>query len=240
MKTITLPIFDRPEYLKTTLESISRAEEYEIFASLDYSGKIKECRDVLELFRAKFQKMHILVGLKRKGMVQNAFDNVEWAIASGSHFNVMIEDDLWLSPDFFLLMDWYERAFKYNRLEYSAFGGQSGKYPRPTPDTVIADTYFYGNGWATFTEQWDKWFKPFWFSSEYAQKHFNARGNDWNISGVFREFNAPMLVPTLSRSKHIGIIGANHTADVYERFCRGNQVNQEHLISDWRIDYVGA
>ena len=33
---------------------------------------------------------------------------------------------------------------------------------------------------------------------------------------------------------------AEQEADVYERLCAGNQVNQEHLISDWRIDYVGA
>ena len=234
MKGIILPVYNRPHYLKILLESVRYAEEYELFAAIEPSEKSDEVCAFLQRHKNKFKALHLHVNPERKGMIQNTFDIMQTAFANVS-FCVCLEDDLWLSPDFFCLMDFYERTFREEPLSYSCYGGQSGKYPSPEIDTLISDNYFYGNGWAVFQENWDKWFAPNWFSSKYAQKHFNAIGNDWNISGVFREFNARMLVPTLSRSKHIGVIGQHHTQAIWDKLCRDKIVNTEYVISEFKL-----
>jgi hypothetical protein len=234
MKGIILPTYNRPHYLKTMLESVRYADNYELFTAIEPSEKLEEIRFLLDSYSRKFKKLHICINTERKGMIQNTFDLMQTALA-GVSFCVCLEDDLWLSPDFFCLMDFYERTFREEPLKFSAYGGQSGNYPNPEIDTLISDDYFYGNGWAVFRENWDKWFAPNWFSSEYAQKHFNAMGNDWNISGVFREFNARMLVPTLSRSEHIGVIGQNHNEHIYNRLCKDKVVNTEYVISEFKL-----
>lgn len=234
MKAIALPVYNRPHYTATMLESIRFAEDYELFAVFDKSENTDTLIALVRRYEARFKKLHIEVNDPRKGMIQNAYDNIEWAFRMGATFMVCIEDDLWLSPDFFKLMSWYEKRFRKAPLSYGAYGGQGGNI-NDVPDTLISDTYFYGNGWAVFAECWEKWFRPNWFSSDYAQKHFGAFGNDWNISGTFREFSVKMLIPTLARSKHIGVIGQHHNEKVFKKLCADKVVNTTLCVEDYRI-----
>lgn len=234
MKAIVLPIYNRPHYLRQLLESICNAEEYHLFAAVEPSDKVADIAILLYEFKNKFASVTASGSPIHKGMIQNTFDAFELTINNGAHFIVCLEDDLWLSPDFFSLMDYYEKTYKDNPLIYGAYGGQGGNI-NTDPQTLIEDCYFYGNGWAVFTENWQEYFAPNWFSSDMAMKHFNASGNDWNISGVFREHNIKMLIPTLARSKHIGINGAHHNAQIYQELCANKIVNKEHYVEEFRL-----
>ena len=234
MKAIVLPAYNRPHYLRQTLESINGAEEYHLYAAIDPSDKSKEIVDIIWEYKVKFAAIKCLSGTFRKGMILNSFDAFAQCFIDGMHFAVCLEDDLWLSPDFFSLMDFYEKTYRDNPLAYGCYGGQGGNI-NTNAETLTEDCYFYGNGWAVFKENWEKWFAPNWFSSDMALKHFNAVGNDWNISGTFREYDVKMLIPTLARSKHIGVDGAHHNVAVFAKLCADKIVNTEHCVKEFKL-----
>lgn len=187
MKAIALPAYNRPAYLRQTLESIANANDWHMFIVFDKSDKTNNLVDMAIGYASKFEKLHIEVNDPRKGMVQNAFDNIQWTFRMGSEFTVCIEDDLLLSPDFFHLMNYYIKIFKEDPLAYGAYGAQGGNAEGEIDQLLLAD-YFTGNGWGVFPENWTKWFMPYWFEIKLGMKHFGntAIGNDWNISGAFR------------------------------------------------------
>lgn len=235
MKAIMLPVFNRPDYLKQLLESFRRTSDWHLFIVFDKSPKTDELISIVKTASLDVIKVHMEVNEPRKGMVQNAWDGMEWAFRMGSEFTVCLEDDLWLSPDFFLLMNWYKRNFQDRPLAFGAYGAQGGN-AKGEPDELLVTDYFTGNGWAVFPECWDKWFRPFWFNVDLGMKHFGPTciGNDWNISGAFREFGVKMPFPALARSKHMGKTGGHFHPAIYEKLCGHLIVNKEHEVSEWR------
>lgn len=240
MKSLALPSYNRPEYFIQTLESLKECHDYHLFICFDYSDKTEELRAIAESFSHKFAQIHIAVNNPRVGMVQNAYDNIEWTFRMGSEFVCCIEDDLYLSPDFLLLMDWYIETFKDNSLQYGAYGAQGGNVQDATPDGLLLADYFTGNGWGVFKENWEEYFVPYWFKTDLGIKHFGPGGvgNDWNISGLFREKGLKMPFPELARSKHMGKTGYHFYPEVYEELCGHLICNTEHVITEFKLNNI--
>lgn len=236
MKAIALPAYNRPEYFQQTLESMKDCEDWHLFIVFDKSSKTNVLIDIARSFESKFEKIHIEINNPRKGMVRNAWDNIQWTFNMGSEFTVCVEDDLWLSPDFFHLMNFYIKTFKGNPLACGAYGAQGGNTDGAVDEIRYAN-YFTGNGWGVFPECWEKWFTPFWFDSDLGMKHFGntAIGNDWNVSGAFREYGVKMPFPALARSKHIGEVGGHFHPAAYKELCGHLVSNREHVVKEWKL-----
>ena len=236
MKAIALPAYSRPQYTKQLFDSIVDATDWHLFMVCDKSVQTDTLIKMATGYADKFAKLHIEINDPRKGMVQNAFDNIQWTFRMGSEFTVCIEDDLWLSPDFFHLMNYYIRAYGDAPLTYGAYGAQGGNAPGEIDQLLLAD-YFTGNGWGVFPQNWTKWFIPYWFNIDLGMKHFGASaiGNDWNISGAFREYGVKMPFPALARSKHIGAIGGHFYPTIYDKLCGHLVSNKEHCVKEFKL-----
>lgn len=119
MKTITLPVHNRPEYLKRVLNSISNSYNLSEFTLL--IGCEPENRECIELAKSfSYQNKAVIVNNTKKGVRKNPYDLLQTAfVVYESQINFHVEEDVEFSPDCLNLTNWFlEQDPKYGLLTY--------------------------------------------------------------------------------------------------------------------------
>jgi hypothetical protein len=226
-KTITLPVWNRPEYTKKVLESLEKANTkgYELLVGIEPG-----CKEVLEIVH-KFAKKEILptriiINEENKGINYNNLNLYEKAFNSGSEFNVAIEDDIVLSPDALDLANWFLKCDKNKKYMLLNLFNNSKDYK--TPLVLIESKSFCPWGFCFTKKVYLKWIKPYWM---YHPINFNWLlykiggekvgkniGWDCSIFKILTKHHLKTLVPTLSRSKNIGReSGVHSTPELFDK-----------------------
>ncbi|MBV5347174.1 glycosyltransferase [bacterium] len=207
MKTISMTAYNRPDYLKRTLEDIEKNNpaEWTLFVSVDPSDRLEEIKQVLE-HTYGFSSTVIVVNPQRKDHRRNQHDAIAMAFGAGSTFNLHFDDDLFISPDALELASYYERTYKDKPLTFGSYGlfNYASTPDNPTKLVTRPGT-FTGLGWCIFRHNWEQIFDPNWFNDVFSTKFFRpSYGWDWNIAGFYKEFNISEIFPTYSRTNHAG------------------------------------
>jgi hypothetical protein len=109
MKTISIPVYNRPHYLRRMLESIKvqpEVKDYTLVFSLDPG-----CAEVMQMVRHVDWAPFILsANAVRRGQRLNTFLAIDTAFNVGSEFNVYAEDDYVFSPDALALADAFQSS----------------------------------------------------------------------------------------------------------------------------------
>ncbi len=222
MKTVSIPCYNRPEYLHKVLRSIEAAEGHDgwmyIF-SVDPSGHGIEMCNLLETFG---HNSKVFYNPTRLGLTTNTWMAANHAWVLGSDFNVYLEEDDVISPDTFLMLDAFMRH---------PFMDPDGSVICLRRKTEIADEVnslscandgLLGCGFAYFTTMWPKRLRPAWF-----RYYENMPGYewDWSLDLWMIEQKIPQWRPHINRSQNIGLNGQN-TDSEYNPHMHG-PCNQE-------------
>ena len=207
MKTISMTAYNRPLYLKNTLEDLSKNnnKDWHFFISVDPSDKTEEIKKVLDEDYG-FASKTIVVNNFRKEHRRNQHDVRAIAFDTGSDFNLHFDDDLFISPDALELANYYKRTFKDRPLTYGNYGLFNYNSNPNEPNKLLTQNAFTGLGTCYFRENWLNIFHKYWFEDDLAKKHFGQHvyGWDWQISGVYKEFGIHEIFPSFSRTNHRG------------------------------------
>lgn len=191
---IACTAFRRPDYLKETLNSLSKnanLENYTLFVACEpgYPDVVKVAQSV------DFMKKSVIVNPRVLGVRDNPFMMLKRVFGMGFDACLYWEDDLVASPDMTRLFEWYLNILNVdNYLCLNPFNPDSDE---SKPDMVVKkkDTSALGIGMTA--NQWKRWYEPVWYKDN--------RGWDWSISMMLKEIGDLFSIqPQLSRSHHIG------------------------------------
>jgi hypothetical protein len=209
LKTISLPVYKRPDRVKRLLETLRacRPDGYTLFVSAEPGHQ-----DVLDVISSiDFMPFQVAINKERLGLNANIRKALMAAMESGSSFHVALEDDLALAPDALRMADWfstYPRASEYGCLGF--FAGASNE---KSPMEVCETQEFRSWGWCCTRESFDKFVLP---GLDYVLTQEGGKYShlwDFKMQGYFLVNRVKTLHPLLTRSNHEGADDGTNTLD---------------------------
>lgn len=228
-KTITVPVYDRPCYLRRFLETLAENDltGWTLYINVEPGDSL--VADMIG--RIDFMPTQIQWNTKRLGPRMNPYDCIERAFADGSTFNVHFDSDLVVSPDAVALMNFYQRTFRGAPWSFGSYGlFHYGSDPTRPMELLVVPKHFTGLGWGIFPEQWAVYSK-IWNDDTLARKHFlpQTEGWDWVLSGYAKEHDHDGIVPAYSRTNHIGRVGTYCNEDWQAKAFDNLQWNEREV-----------
>ena len=224
---------DRPQYLKPTLDSwlgadLSLVSSVHFF--IEPTDKRDECVAVIDEFAAKSPVPIIKhFNKERLGVLRNPWHLFDHCFRiEGAKFVILGEDDFLVSPDVLNFFD----ASKDEWIEdtMATCAKWVGKNADSNPATWHRTTEFTGNIWMTSGEVWNRCLRDTWdFDYSSGKADESPAGWDWNLQlRVMPKYNLTCIVPTASRSKHIGVTGIHCTEEVFDDTVAWNFVDKPY------------
>ena len=208
-KALFFTAYDRPEYLKTTLESWRNVRgfyDWPVYAMIEPSPRSQECADIfLELEHPNLQLStnprvygvlhHPWVGFKR------LFDRY--------NFVVRAEDDLIVSEDILEYFDWAQKHYRGSEDVAAVIGFTREDGP---DDEVHKLPKFDPWIWGTWRNRWKGFMEETWdhdYSTNNGQPGVQA-GWDWNLdTRLYPALGLKSIFPASSRVQNIGAYGTH-------------------------------
>lgn len=218
MKTISISLYNRPEYTKKMFESLKKCSginEYIIFVSIDPGSE-----EVVNIAK-NFSPDVLIVNKNRLGCNTNIFQSLSLAFTAGSKYNIHVEDDVLLSPDCIQYFNWCQQYENDNSIfSISAYNRTTKESP---PHLISRIQSFRCWGWATWSSRW-KEMKPRW---DHDNRYL---GWDNNINNRIRNSRYE-IYPLLSRSQNIGALNGVHVRSAAWHA-------QNHHTPIWNTSYM--
>jgi len=236
MKTLSMTAYNRPDYLKDTLEDLAKNNitDWHFFISVDPSNKLEEIKQVLDKDYG-FVSKTITINEQRKNHRLNQFSAIETAFNAGSTFNCHMDDDLHISPDAIELANYYERTFRDKPLTFNSYGLFNYDSNPNEPSKLLSRVgSFTGLGWNCFRENFESVFRPNWFHDELALKLFGSYGWDWAVAAWCKQNNLSEIFPAFSRTNHRGReCGTCCSHEWHDKAFANLQWNKDLIIKDY-------
>jgi hypothetical protein len=167
------------------------------------------------------------------------FNVLDYAFSNGSTFNVHLEDDFILSPDTLDLANWYYENFKDKPMDYMCYGLFNWGSAGDDYVGVVEAPAFHGLGWCAFKENWDACYARSWYDDTLARKYSTAYGWDWAVEGYFKEYKCKALIPSISRTYHIGRLdGTCCTVEFFDKTYVNLVWNQNERVKEFTLRNV--
>lgn len=201
MKTITMPVFRRPNYMKQALEALrlSGPSSYKL-----YIGVEPGCQGTLDLARSvSFMECVVTVNPEKYGVARNAKSLLDRVFRDGSVYNIHIEEDVIITPDAVALSDWFDGINE----DYVCLGLVNYSSDPNRPLDILDTNYYAPIGWCVKKNKWESLLAPEWMN--------DIRGFDFSINNTLVRTKGRTLHPALSRSNHIGRDGGVHCTTEY-------------------------
>lgn len=224
---------DRPNFLNESLDSWEKTN-LNLVTSVQFyiepTEKLAEIHAVIDGFEKNCPVPVIRHVNKEKlgcsrntwGVFENLFDK-QLATAV-----ILAEDDFLVSSD---LLDFFEAArFQAQPKTLAICAKNVGPSADENPATFTYDNDFSGNIWMTWADKWRAFLKEGW-DMDYSSGILDgtSSGFDWNIGlRVMPKNGLRCLVPTASRSWHIGVQGCHTTPEGYNETVTWNFVREDY------------
>ncbi len=223
MRTITLTVNNRPDYLRQMLDSLKKnnLNGYTLYCSVEPEN-LEVWKTCLSI---DFVPTVIIRNSEKRGVRDNPFKILSTVFDNNSNFNIYLEDDIILSPDAFDLANWYFEHPDSNCLCCLFFN--YGSNPS-SPETIRKVRDFNALGLALTKDSWLTKFRPAWYK--------DARGWDWSIIfNLFSQQDWFCYQPIAGRSNHIGRNNGTHAAaDFHDQTFSGIKINDKKCM-DFKI-----
>ena len=224
MKTMTMTVCRRPEYLIEVLDTLKAAkpEGYKLFLGIEPDNQ--EVRDICK--NIDFMETDYFVNDRVLGVRENPFKTQERAFNAGSEFNIYLESDVVVSPDVVRMSEWYRQL--PNRDDFLCMNLWCPE-SEEISEELRRHKRFSALGIAVSKHQWERWFHPTWMTHQ----------NGWDYSFIKLLTDNPelySLTPKMSRTHHIGRFGgAHYNAPAHDHIYANNKWNQDDRSFDYRI-----
>jgi hypothetical protein len=225
---------NRPERLERLLASVARAQgcaQWTLFLSIEPTPRLAEIQAVVDRYRPALQ-LHSRVNADCKGVRQNPFDTVEWALANGSETILLLEDDLIIDRQ---ALRWCELLAASALMEThvmcanllmttcmseSIFVPASSEV-KSLSNLVMRTRFFSSIGLLLTKRQWAAHFRGNWFVDDPFMENWEGRRKmGWDISMnrlLLDSDQLEVLQSFVPRVTHDGADGTHATPDFQSR-----------------------
>lgn len=223
MKTLTVSLYNRPEYTEKTLQHLSECfdiENYQVGIFCEPGNK-----KVIELAQEFTKAKHTFVVVNKTRLGCNA--NIYQCLMNGfstNDYHIHIEDDTVPGKDALLYFEWARHEFKEDPTVYTVTAYSKNNNPNKPIDQekyVVKNRWFTPWGWATWKDRWQSLIQPALY------KHCVEMGRDlpsWDIIVTEARQNRYEVYPRVARTQNIG--GCNGTYCPGPEWHKNNQYNQ--------------
>jgi hypothetical protein len=218
MKTISVPTWNRLEYVKQVIDGLCSNDElllsdYRIYFSCEPYDDVVEYLYSVPMPCLKY----IHINDVPKGCIENTYNSMKLAFDAGSEWGIYLEEDTVPGSDFLELAEFYrtneELKSKSDLMNYTFYTLEQGS----NNTALHYKQHFTGWGFACNKEQWDKHFKNVW-------------NQGWDTVELQYMLSKGLctVYPEVSRVKNIGESGLDYNPALYQAHGLGNvAVNQE-------------
>lgn len=245
VKTITIPVYNRPYYLKETLLSISKNDlsGWKIFFCIEPSEYSSVAIDLINKIIHDKTDYQMIINDKKRGVEKNTYSSLQTAFNAKSKLNIYLEDDIVVAPDVTRLADWYfnqnGRGIMCLNLLHGACGGIN-HLSKDFPEYIIKTKHFNSCGFVLTDKQWLSYFEPYWFDYSHGFTDKNGDpmlGWDWAVfkHNLKEDRDLFVLQPMLARSNHIGRIGTFCTPKFYDNTFSNIRISNYSNEINYRI-----
>lgn len=229
-KTITITAYNRPEYLKQVLESLSKNDLNGFHL---YCGVEPGNNEIIETINSiNFIDKTVVINEKRLGINGNPFNILSRAFNEGSEFNVYLEDDVIISPDAIKMSDWYlNYPCKNDYFCFNLFHHKSSSNESDTTK-IFPSKIFTPYGFCLTKNSWNNYFKNNWHPKPTdVWNTWDCSINDFMIKNGYKT-----LQPVLSRSNNIGQKnGINVTPEFWNKTFKDVIINEQIYSTNFEL-----
>jgi len=230
---LAFTVAGRREYLQQSLKSWLSTDLSLVTAVHFFIEPIEvsECNAEIDTFAKKCPVPVIKHFNKKKlGVLRNPWHLFDHCFRiEGASFVILGEDDFLVSPDTLRFIR-HAKDNLGNNKTMAVCAKWVGKDSDKNPATWHVTNEFTGNIWGTWKTQWDKYLRDTWdFDYSSGNSDESPSGWDWNLQlRVMPNNDLHCIVPTASRSKHIGITGVHCTKEVFTDTVAWNFVEEQY------------
>lgn len=197
MKTISIVLYNRPDYTKQVLQALDNCigiDQYYISIFIEPG-----CQEVIDIAN-QFNSDVLKVNEKRLGCPLNTLQSIEASFASGSEYNIHIEDDTVLSRDALLYFEWAKK-YESDKSVWTVTAYNRDYDCGDNPEMVMRRQWFTCWGWATWKDRWQE------MKGKWGQYY---RFGGWGRSVLQMRKDRYEIFPCLSRCQNIGAENGLH------------------------------
>jgi len=227
MKSITVTITNRKEYLSrllNSLEKIQDLQDWHIYFSVEPVGE--QLIPLLESW--KYKNKTIIQRLTKQGVLHHPYVLLN-EIFQKSNLNIYLEEDIIVSPDITNLADFYlKHQNDFLLLTYFSRCSCPDKNILFETYEVTSDkVHFYPFAWVTSQKNWSDYISKWWYSDN--------RGWDYSVVSQIQKQNKPILIPSMCRSNHIGDYGEHATPEYNLKYHSNIIINEDISNLNYKI-----
>lgn len=210
-KGLLLTAYNRPKYLKQTLESWGKVRDFKRWP-LHVLLEPSEVQDeMIQIIRdTDHPNIRLSINPYRYGVLKNPFVGMDRMFRIRNYdFVVRLEDDIIVSSDILEYFDWASYVFEDDP-RIALVQAMSGK--QGLEEGVEVTDGFSPWDWGTWKDRWLNKIGPTWDLdySTYNGTPGNQSGWDWNLNTrLLPKWNMQVVQPLASRSFHIGAEGTH-------------------------------
>ena len=236
MKTITISLYNRPEYTQQVLNALLKCDgidEYNITirAEPESDDKTKEVINIARSFKHK--NAQLIINHKRLRCSGNIFSCMNHAfIQTSTRFNIHFEDDIVPSKDCLRYYEWCDKYF-YDQKNIGVVTSYQKnrtilKEDIPNVSQFVSKTlWFTPWGWATWRDRWTNIIGPQLYDL-ITNRSIAYASWDKHVHDILTKEKLSQVFPFVSRTQNIGALNGVH--------CPGPEFHKKrqwtHLFAD--------
>lgn len=231
---LAFTVAGRRDYLRQTLESWL-STELTLVTAVHFFIEPIEVDEVTPIIDAFATRCHVSVikhfNKEKLGVLRNPWHLFDHCFRiEGANFVILGEDDFLVSPDVLNFLLGMSRSSERSLSTMAICAKWVGKKADKNPSTWHRTTEFTGNIWGTWKTIWHDHLRDTWdFDYSSGKADGTPSGWDWNIQlRVIPNNNLHCIVPTASRSKHIGVTGVHCHEEVFKDTVAWNFLDEAY------------
>ena len=231
---IAISAYNRPEYSRRSLAAILGAkgyspDKYPIFCSIDCDENGDTSNEIFAIY-AKEGFTHS-VTTKKLGCNYNIKRALEIAWEDGPDFVLLIEDDVIISDDALLYIEWAAKKYKDDRsVRTIGLWGHDKQPGLPLSEKdhgkVMRQNYFTCWGWGTWKDRWEE-MEEKWTTGD------DSHDTSWDVV-ISKSIGGRMeILPAVSRAYNCGEHGGTHRGRAWPGMVASGLIDPDGEIDYW-------
>lgn len=228
-RALVVTAYDRPNLLRSTLESLARVrgiEDWDLHVSVDPCGSADLEEQVMVAAVTTLSGLGVQAQVTvhlhdtHLGVLEHPFVILDHLFADGYDYVLRLEDDMLFTEDLLEYHEWASREFREDT-RVAIVESLSTRDPSVSNSggpTEIEVVQAFGSPLAigTWPDRWDRWLAPTW-DHDYSSGEGDRSGWDWNLAlRVYPMYGLSSARPRLDKVFHTGVVGAHSTPEIYE------------------------
>lgn len=231
---IAISAYNRPEYLQRCISALYGAkgfsrQKYGVFCAMDCHEDGSINKDVLSVFMN--HQLVPDVAETKQGCNFTVKKALDLAWASRPDFVLMIEDDIIISDDALLYIEWAAETYKQDRSVRTIGLWGHDKGPSPSKvipqeqyTTVMRQNYFTCWGWGTWPDRWAE-INAKWTTGG------DSHETSWDVIVSQSLGNRTEILPSVSRAYNCGELNGTHRGRAWPGLVASGLVDPDGLVS---------